>query len=151
MQRAAFVGEALLQGTPVLPPLTEPLDSVRAAVASPDVVVLAALDERPGGGERVVGSVRVRVENGTGHVGRIAVAPDQQGRGVGSRLLEAAHDAVDVERFELFTGAVSASNLAWYERRGYQRVREGHDEHGIDVVVMQRPAGYQPPTARPTA
>ena len=134
VQRAAFVAEAQRYGDPFLPPLREDLDAVRAAVAE-QVVLVAVL------GTRLVGSVRVRVEGGTGHVGRLAVAPDQQRRGVGSALLRAAEDAVAqrVSQLRLFTGGDSAENVARYERAGYVRGGESVDDRGVRLLHLAKP------------
>jgi ribosomal protein S18 acetylase RimI-like enzyme len=141
VQRAAFVTEAQIEGTPHLPPLAEDLATVRAVIGDPSVQVLVAetSSER---GRRVVGSIRVRVdpETGTAHVGRIVVAPDLHGQGIGSALLRAAESAAQTSRFELFTGLKSARNIGWYQRMGYAPVREDRDELGIGVVVLAKAA-----------
>ena len=144
VQRAAFVAEAQRYGDPFLPPLREDLDAVRAAIA--DQVVLVALR-----GSRVVGSVRVRVEGTTGHVGRLAVAPDQQRRGLGTELLRAAESAVpqSVSEFRLFTGGGSAENVARYERAGYTRTAESADDRGVPLVHLAKPAGAERGLHRP--
>jgi GNAT superfamily N-acetyltransferase len=68
--------------------------------------------------------------------------PDLEGRGIGGRLLAAIEDAtrVDVDTFELSTGAKSANNIAMYGRRGYRVVGEQHDGHGHSIVTMRKPA-----------
>nr|WP_218886409.1 GNAT family N-acetyltransferase [Kineococcus aurantiacus] len=139
VQRAAFVGEAQRYGDPFLPPLREDLDAVRAAVAAQ--VVLVARE-----GTRLVGSVRVRVQDRVGHVGRLAVAPDRQRRGIGTALLTALEDAVPqgVRELRLFTGGDSAENIARYERAGYARCGESADDRGVRLVhlvkVLRPPA-----------
>jgi ribosomal protein S18 acetylase RimI-like enzyme len=116
VQRAAFLIEGELNGSFTLPPMTETLEEVRAAIAAPDDVVLAGRL-----GHRIVGSVRGRVEDGTGHVSRLSVAPDLHGRGIGRRLMAAieAELADRVSRFELFTGGTSEDNLRLYRSLGY--------------------------------
>ncbi|WP_432571795.1 GNAT family N-acetyltransferase [Kineococcus sp. SYSU DK005] len=145
VQRAAFVAEAQRYGDPMLPPLREDLAAVAAAIADPDVVVLVALVPRPGGGERLVGAVRLRVDGERGHVGRLCVAPDQQGRGTGSALLAAVEAAAPpgVRTFALFTGAGSTATVARYERAGYVRTGAGADDRGVALVHLAktRPAG----------
>jgi len=130
VQRAAFVTEAQRYGDPFLPPLREDLDGVRAAIAAQ--VVLVAVH-----GQRIVGSVRVRVEGRVGHVGRLVVAPDQQRRGVGTALL-AAVEEVGVDELALFTGGDSHENVARYERAGYVRSGESLDDRGIPLVHLRK-------------
>jgi predicted N-acetyltransferase YhbS len=114
VQRAAFLREGELNGSFRLPPLTETADEVRAVIAGDTVVLVARL------GHRLAGSVRGRADAGTGHIGRLAVAPDLHGRGIGGRLMTAIEAALPgVDRYEIFTGDASAANLRWYRARGY--------------------------------
>jgi len=114
VQRAAFLIEGELNNSFTLPPLTETLDEVRKAIET-DTVLVARL------GHRIVGSVRGVAADGTGHVGRLAVAPDMHGRGIGRELMAAIEAALAdrVTRYELFTGATSQANLRMYRRLGY--------------------------------
>ncbi|MFG2055157.1 GNAT family N-acetyltransferase [Micromonospora sp. NPDC048930] len=141
VQRAAYLVEAQRYADPFLPPLTETLDEIRAALAGPTTVLAARL------GSRLIGSVRAWIADDTAHVGRLSVAPDQQGRGVGGRLLTAIEAACAgrVARFALFTGADSAENLRLYARRGYRVVAHRPDENGNPLAVLEKtldpPAG----------
>ncbi|SBT67958.1 Ribosomal protein S18 acetylase RimI [Micromonospora sediminicola] len=134
VQRAAYLVEAQRYRDVFLPPLTETLDEVRAALTGPDVVLAARR------GPRLVGSVRARIDGDTAHVGRLSVAPDQQGHGVGGRLLAAVEQACAgrVARFALFTGAQSAENLGLYTRRGYRVVTHRPDENGNRLAVLEK-------------
>jgi ribosomal protein S18 acetylase RimI-like enzyme len=133
VQRAAYVSEARLHETFQLPPLTETLDEVRAAVAS--ATVLKAL-----AGGRIVGAVRGVVADRTGHIGRLAVAPDVQGHGIGTRLVRAIESVLSdrVDRFELFTGPRSEANVRLYERLGYQRIATPSGREPL--IYLARPA-----------
>ncbi|NYF57762.1 GNAT superfamily N-acetyltransferase [Micromonospora purpureochromogenes] len=135
VQRAAYVAEAQRYTDPLLPPLTETLDEVRAVLAGPTIVLAARA------GHRLVGSVRARVTGDTAHVGRLSVAPDQQGRGIGSRLLDAVESACAgrAARLELFTGAQSADNLRFYARHGYRIVGHRPDPNGVRLAVLEKP------------
>jgi GNAT superfamily N-acetyltransferase len=113
VQRAAYLAEAALYNDFSLPPLHESVEEIRAAIAR--VTVLKAV-----AGTRIVGAVRGRAEGGTCHVGRLAVAPDLQGNGIGTALLRAIEQRFPgVPRFELFTGGRSEDNLRLYRRLGY--------------------------------
>lgn len=130
LQRAAYVPEAQNYGDPALPPLVETLDEVRAALRSPDVV---ALGVREGG--RLLAAVRLRVDDGVAHLGRLAVVPDRQGEGIGSTLLRACEAAVPaaVSEIRLFTGSRSEPTIRLYERFGY--VRGGESDMVTHAVV----------------
>ena len=121
LQRAAYVPEAQHYRDPDLPPLTETLDELRAALVSPDVVALG-IRERG----RLVAAVRLRFADDVAHLGRLVVAPDLQGQGLGSRLLRACEDVLPagVREIRLFTGSDSGPTIRLYERFGYVRERE---------------------------
>src|SRR5687768_2022572 len=85
LQRAAFVQEAQIYGTPQLPPLTQTLYELEAELA--ENLGCVAVD-----GTRIVGAVRARRDGELLLVGRLTIAPDQQGRGIGTRLLAAVEE-----------------------------------------------------------
>jgi tRNA (guanine37-N1)-methyltransferase len=105
--------------------------------------LLASLDDwttfvaRSGG--RLVGAVRGRAEGTTWDVGRIMVAPDLQGRGLGRLLLRLVEDAApaEVTSYHLFTGAGSVDNLRMYKKAGY-RLR-GPAPGPPGAVVLTKP------------
>jgi ribosomal protein S18 acetylase RimI-like enzyme len=105
LQRAAYVTEGQLHDTPFLPPLTETLEEMMSVLSSKPVFKAVS-------GTRIVGAIRMTVHDTVGEIGRIAVAPDQQGRGIGTQLLRHAERLApgQVIRFELFTGPNSAPN-----------------------------------------
>src|SRR3712207_9116004 len=76
-RRAAFVSEAQVYNAPHIPPLTQTLDELRADLAADGVVTLGAR-----AGHRLVGSIRVLLEDKRATLGRLAVAPDLQGQGI---------------------------------------------------------------------
>nr|WP_240895585.1 GNAT family N-acetyltransferase [Kineococcus siccus] len=135
VQRAAFVAEAQRYGDPSLPPLREDVAAVRAAITADDVVCLVALR-----GTRLVGTVRLHVEGSLGHVGRLAVAPDQERLGIGTHLLAAVEAAApqEVTEFRLFTGGDSAATVARYERAGYHRTRTSVDDRGVPLAHLAK-------------
>jgi len=128
LQRAAYVSEAQLNGDPFLPALTQSLDEFRTDLRKP------ALGTRIEG--RLVASVRWTVEDDCAHIGRLVVAPDMQGLGVGTQLLRTAEKASGATRFELFTGARSEANLRLYEREGYREKRRETLQPGVEIVLL---------------
>ncbi|MEO3812843.1 GNAT family N-acetyltransferase [Sphaerisporangium sp. B11E5] len=134
VQRAAYVAEAQLYGDPFIPPLVESLEGMREAVRT--AVVLKALD-----GGRVVGTVRGRLSGTTGVIGRLAVVPDLQGRGVGTALLQAieAELTPPAEAFDLFTGHLSEDNLRLYRRLGYHETRRERLHPHLTLIHLRKP------------
>ncbi|MGW4422409.1 GNAT family N-acetyltransferase [Streptosporangium sp. NPDC004631] len=132
VQRAAYVGEAQLYGDPFIPPLVESAEQVRKAVETG--IVLVARRER-----RIVGAVRGRMSGTACLVGRLVVAPDAQGRGIGGALLAALHDeAAAALVFDLSTGHLSEGNLRLYRRHGYRETRRERMSDHLTLVHLRR-------------
>ena len=134
LQRAAFVQEALIYGTADMPPLTQTLEEVEAELA--DNLGCVAL-----AGTRLVGAVRARRDGGLLLIGRLAIAPDQQGRGIGTSLLAAVEErgvVAGATEAELFTGSLSEANLRLYEREGYVETQRVAGDDGIEQVFLRK-------------
>lgn len=135
LQRAAFVSEALIYGTPHMPALTQSLESLTAELEEN----LGCVAVR---GTRMVGAARAQLSGDLLLIGRIVVAPDQQGTGVGSRVLAALEQrgrAAGAAEAELFTGSLSEANLRLYQREGYVETERVHTDGGIDEVYLRKP------------
>ena len=112
VQRAAFIEEAHLYQTVDTPALTQTFEELKAELATNSGCVALV-------GSRMVGSVTARSIGDLLKIGRLAVVPDLQGRGIGTRLLEAVEARSDASEAELYTGALSVANLRLYQRVGY--------------------------------
>ncbi|WP_350347655.1 GNAT family N-acetyltransferase [Agromyces sp. G08B096] len=132
LQRAAYATEAQLYRDPNLPALTQSLDDLRRELRGPGLGLWH--------GPRLVGAVRWTVDGDEAHIGRLTVAPDLQGRGIGTRLLRAAERASGASVFELFTGHLSVANIRLYEREGYAITRREPLHDGVDLVFMRKQA-----------
>ncbi|WP_030144853.1 GNAT family N-acetyltransferase [Spirillospora albida] len=135
VQRAAYVTEAQLYGDPFIPPLVESLEGLRKVLAGDAVVLKAVLDGR------IVGAVRARFSDHTCLVGRLVVAPDLQGRGVGVRLMRALEERVRgrADACVLFTGHLSDANLRLYRRLGYSETHRERVAAHLTHVHMRKP------------
>ncbi len=117
LQKLAYYSEAEINNDFSIPPLTQTLEQLQAEFAVKEILKVVADDE-------VVGSGQVKLETGTAYIGRIIVRPDLWGQGIGSGILLALETVFpDARRFELFTGARSAKNIALYKKRGYSEFR----------------------------
>ncbi|MCL3859888.1 GNAT family N-acetyltransferase [Actinotalea sp. K2] len=128
LRRAAFVTEAQVYGDPSIPPLTQTLAELRADLATDGVITLGGW-----AGHRLVGSIRVLLEGQKATLGRLAVAPDLQGQGIGTQLLLAILPYLpeDTSEVWVFTGRDSVHNLALYEKHGYTHQ---HDQTAGDLT-----------------
>jgi GNAT superfamily N-acetyltransferase len=136
LQRCCWVTEAILNDTLAIPALHEDLDTVRSWVAGMHVWVVRI-------GPRLVAAVRAEQDGEHWEIGRLMVAPDQRGTGLGRWLLGYAESRApgSVRRFDLFTGARSERNLRMYRRAGY---RPAHPPSGplLDgAVYLTKAAG----------
>jgi predicted N-acetyltransferase YhbS len=134
VQRAAFAIEARLYGDQQLPPLVESVEQVRADLERSLGLVAVIAD-------RLVGSVRVRVDGQSLHLARLAVAPDQQGRGLGALLLARAEQVAPATEAVLFTGHLSESNLRLYAKAGYVEQRRVRVDDLVTLVHLRKPLG----------
>jgi ribosomal protein S18 acetylase RimI-like enzyme len=128
VRRAAFVTEAQLYDDPHIPALTQTLDELRADLARPDVVTLAAWM-----GTRMIGSVRVGLEEDRALLGRLAVVPDLQGQGIGTKLLMSVLTYLpeDTKEVWVFTGQDSKQNLSLYAKHGFEHQ---YDQNAGDLT-----------------
>ena len=134
LQRAAFVQEALIYGTPEMPPLTQTLEEVESELH--ENLGCVALD-----GPRMVGAVRARLDGSLLLVGRIAIAPDRAGEGIGTTLLAAVERRgaeAGATEAELFTGSLSEANLRLSEREGYVETERVQGDDGTEQVFLRK-------------
>jgi tRNA (guanine37-N1)-methyltransferase len=119
LQRACWVQEALANESLDIPALHESLAEVRDSFRTWDYYVVRA-------GGRLVGAVRGRLEGDAWDIGRLMVAPDLQGRGLGRVLLEHIQRVAPpaASSYVLFTGAASAENQRMYRKAGFRLRRD---------------------------
>ena len=134
LQRAAYASEAQIYGDPSLPALVQTL---------PDLVTELSngLGHKAVRGSRLVGAVRSKVDGDTLHIGRLTVAPDLQGSGLGTALLAAAEATAgpQVTSAALFTGHLSTANLRLYQRHGYAEERREKIDERVTLVHLRKP------------
>ena len=141
LQRACWMQEAIANDHLGIPALTESLDDVRAWLQTWHTWVVRSEG-------RLVGAVRATAVEDAWDVGRIMVAPDLQGRGLGRALLEYAEQQAPpgTKRLVLFTGARSERNLRMYKKAGYRVVPE--DDGGEDTGQWAARAALTKPISR---
>jgi len=113
LQRVAYQSEAQLHDDFSIPPLTQTLEQLKLEFGNKTILKIVE-------DGKLLASGQARLENGTCYIGRMAVWPNLQGKGVGSKLLSSLENVFpEAKRVELFTGENSLANLAMYNRRGY--------------------------------
>ena len=143
LQRACWMPEARVSGSWPIPPLEESLDDVVAGLGEWTTWVARVPAERGARG-RLVASVRGRVRPGDPtlwETGRLVVAPDLQGRGLGRALLSHAESAAPeaVQSFWINTSRVMDANVRRYRRAGYRLVPgEGTYPGTVDLTKPRR-------------
>ncbi|PKW25869.1 tRNA (guanosine(37)-N1)-methyltransferase TrmD [Phycicoccus duodecadis] len=143
LQRACWMPEGRVSGSWRIPPLDEGLDDVVRGLGEWTTWVVRT-PSAGGGPGRPVGSVRGRVRPGDPSVwesGRLMVAPDLQGRGLGRALLGLAEAGApdSVATYWINTGRVSEGNIRRYRRAGYRlRPGEGSFPGSVDLTKRRR-------------
>ncbi|MGW6718835.1 GNAT family N-acetyltransferase [Streptomyces sp. NPDC054995] len=128
LQRCCWMEEAIVNDTLAIPALHESPADIRAWLADWQATGLW----RDG---RLLGMVRTRRTGADLHVGRLAVAPDLRGLGVGRWLLRRAESAGEgAGRIVLSTGAASRRNIALYQRQGYELLPEAQEAGAVDLA-----------------
>jgi GNAT superfamily N-acetyltransferase len=132
LQKLAYQKEAKLNDDWSIPPLTQTLQEIEAEFET--TVFLKAVSA-----DRIIGSVRASLSDGSCRIGRLIVHPDHQGQGIGT-LLMGRIEAVfsDAARFKLFTGAKSIQNIRLYKRLGYLEYHQEDLSPKVRLVFMEK-------------
>jgi tRNA (guanine37-N1)-methyltransferase len=132
LTRACWLQELWANPGVTIPALEESFDDLLGSLQAWTTVVARA-------GGRLVGSARGRADGDVWDVGRVMVAPDLQGRGLGRLLLSLIEDAApaEVTSYQLFTGAGSADNIRMYKKAGYRLRGPAPGTDG--AVLMTKP------------
>jgi ribosomal protein S18 acetylase RimI-like enzyme len=151
LQRAAYVTEAQAHGDLELPPLRQSVTELSAELGRGDVLAVGWRDDRG----RLLAAVRATVSSDDGtlaEIGRLAVVPDRQGQGLGSRLLEAVEARLPdgVREIRLFTGERSEANLRLYRRLGYSETHRTGTPAGYALVHLSKPCAPAGSSADPS-
>jgi ribosomal protein S18 acetylase RimI-like enzyme len=132
LQKLAYQSEAAIYDDYTIAPLTQTLDGMISDIRKQIVLKVKV-------GDKIVGSVRGRVQDGTGCVGRLMVLPEFQGQGIGTLLLQAIEEQMgQAERYELYTGHKSERNIRLYQKLGYRIFRSEHTNERLTTVYMEK-------------
>ncbi len=135
LQRAAFAREVEWHGHDRFPALAEELPDVVSGLTTWTTVVARA-------DGRLVGAARGRLleDGSTYEVGRVMVAPDRVGQGLGRELLAAveALAPAPVTAFHLLVAAGAERTQRIYRKAGYRPSRVASDVEGAVALTRRR-------------
>jgi ribosomal protein S18 acetylase RimI-like enzyme len=132
LQKAAYQSEAAIYKIDDFEPLKQTIEEIKEQFKTN--FFLKAVE-----GGRIVGTVRAYEKNGTCHIGRLAVLPKMQNKGIGTELMNMIESHFKVHRFELFTGTKSLKNIGLYRKLGYSAYKKEPDGcGGIEIVFMEK-------------
>jgi ech hydrogenase subunit C len=114
LQKLAYQGEAEIYNDFSLSPLTQTLEELRNDFK--DKLFLKSVMH-----DKIIGSVRAFIDQGTCHIGRLIVHPSYQNYGLGKKLLQKIEETFpQAIRFEVFIGHKSRRNIYFYQKAGYK-------------------------------
>lgn len=133
LQKLAYRIEAERYNDYNIPPLMQTLEEIKKQFK--DHLFLKAVSEN-----MIIGTVRAHEENGTCYIGRLAVYPEMQNRGIGTMLMQEIEKYYyGTVRFELFSGSKSENNIYLYKKLGYRIFKTDKYECGnIEIFYMEK-------------
>lgn len=143
IQRKAFLQEAIRYEDLSMPPMVETLEQMEAMFENGTVFFKYILDDR------IVGSVRGKLDNGACHIGRLIVLPDHQNKGIGKILMNELETffSTKCQSFKIFTGEKSIHTINLYTRLDYKIIHT-QNEGDYSLIFMEKVIGNYTKTAR---
>ena len=132
LQKLAYRSEAEIYDDFSIPPLHQTIEEMEGDIRHKTVLKMAV-------DGKIIGSVRCKINEGTGFIGRLIIHPDFQNYGLGTQLLlEIERHFRQAQRFELFTGDRSERNLYLYQKMGYRLSRSEQISDKTTIVFMEK-------------
>lgn len=133
IQRSAFYSEGLLHNDLNIPPLKQTREELRNEFGEFDFFIAYIQGT-------AAGTLKIKyLENQVLWIGRLAVHPDHQQKGIGSALMEYIEQTnPKIRQYQLFTAEKSTHNIRFYEKLEYSVAEYFTDEShpGITLVNM---------------
>lgn len=132
LQKLAFRSEAEIYKDYTLPPLLQDENSILKEFEN-GTILKATSDNK------IVGSVRACQNEEICLIGKLVVAPEARGKGIGKRLMHAIEKSFSTsEKYKISTGHKSERNLKLYEKLGYKVVGTEPITSALSLVKMEK-------------
>jgi GNAT superfamily N-acetyltransferase len=136
LQKQAYLSEADLYNDYDIKPLLQTLDDIKQDFLN-QIFLKAIIDNKTT--TIIVGSVRAYKQKDTVCIGRLAVRPAYQNKGIGAKLMISMEDLFgSVRRFELFTGHKSMKNIYLYQKLGYREFKRMYVNDSLTMVYLEK-------------
>lgn len=132
LQYLSYQSEAKLFNSTDIPPLKQTLKDVITEYDQGIILKATSLNNE------IIGSVRSYEKNDTVYIGKLMVKPSMQGKGIGTKLLNAIEKEYKDKRYELFTSTKSIKNIDLYTRQGYKIFKEKKITEELTFVYLQK-------------
>ncbi|MCL2386216.1 MAG: GNAT family N-acetyltransferase [Defluviitaleaceae bacterium] len=133
LQYLAYQSEAKLLNNFDIPPLKQTFYEIEQEYNRG--IILKATEEK------IIGSVRVYIEDNTAYIGKLIVHPEKQSQGIGTKLMKAIEHECIAERYEIFTSDKSIRTIRLYEHLGYVRFKEQKITDKLNLVFLEKRIG----------
>jgi ribosomal protein S18 acetylase RimI-like enzyme len=131
LQKSAFAPEAEFYDNYDIEPMTQTSESIETDFKN--YLFLKAECN-----SRIIGSVKARETGEFCWIGRLAVDPDFQNRGVGRKLMTEIEESFPHSKLYLLcTGCKSIENLGLYESLGYKRKELMKDDRNCGLLLVK--------------
>ena len=135
LQKLAYVSEAEIYNDFTIQPLHQTLNKITSEIEMQYILKCIVND-------RIVGSVRAYMTEGTCFICKLIVHPEFQNRCIGTKLLKEIENHFDrAKRFELFTGYKSEKNLHLYQKLGFEIFKSEKVNEDLTLVFMEKNKG----------
>jgi ribosomal protein S18 acetylase RimI-like enzyme len=134
LQKQAYLSEAELYDDYNIKSLLQTLDDIKQNLLK-QIFLKAVIENKT----TIVGSVRAYQQKDTGFIGRLAVRPDYQNKGIGAKLMISIEEIFEsAKRFELFTDHKSIKNIYLYQKLGYEEFKRMPVNDSLTMVYLEK-------------
>jgi len=132
LQKCCYLSEAEIYSDYTISPLTQNINDIQRDFEHQTILKLEYKN-------RIAGSIRGYLSEGTCYVGKIIVDKHYQNMGFGKQLMVAIEEVFkNASRFELFTGCKSEKNLYLYRKMEYKEFREEKMNDKVSLVYLEK-------------